>query len=124
MYRNRRTLYRSRHGVIFGVFRGLAENTGLSLFWLRVVAVALLLFTGIFPMVPIYLIAALLIKPEPTRPMDDDESEFYNSFTTNRRLALERLGRRLDSLDRRTQRVESVVTARGYDWDRRLRSQA
>lgn len=118
------TLYRSRNGVIFGVFRGMAAHYGLNLFWLRFVGVVLLFFTGIFPLVPLYLVAALLIKPEPDRPMDDDESEFYNSYTTNRRLALERLGRRMDSLDRRAQRIESAVTARGYDWDRRMRNQA
>jgi phage shock protein C len=123
MQTRNRTLYRSRHGVIFGVFRGLADSTGLKLFWLRTIAVILLIFTGIFPLIPIYLVAALLMKPAPERQLDDDETEFYNSYTTNRRLALERLSRRLDSLDRRARRMEDTVTARGYEWDRRMRNE-
>ncbi|HQE75776.1 MAG TPA: PspC domain-containing protein, partial [Candidatus Hydrogenedentes bacterium] len=30
-------LYRSRHGFLFGVCRGLAEYFDLSLFWLRAI---------------------------------------------------------------------------------------
>ncbi len=58
-------LYRSRDGMIFGVCKGLADCWNLRVFWVRIVAVAILLCTGIFPIVFIYLIAALLMKPEP-----------------------------------------------------------
>ena len=37
-------LYRSRDGMIAGVCAGLAEYFDLSVFWTRVVAVALLLY--------------------------------------------------------------------------------
>jgi len=36
-------------------------------------------------------------------------------------MALHRLKRTFDNLDRRIQRIESIVTARDYDWERRLR---
>ncbi|MFA5256994.1 MAG: PspC domain-containing protein [Opitutales bacterium] len=121
MNRTRHTLYRSRHGRIFGVFQGIADATGLDVFWMRVIAVVLLFMTGFAPLIPLYILAALLMKPEPVKPLADDEEEFYNSMTSNRKLALTRLSGKLDSLDRRARRIEDIVTARGFDWDRRMR---
>ncbi|ETW99187.1 MAG: phage-shock protein [Candidatus Entotheonella factor] len=120
--RNRTGLYRSRHGVIRGVCRGVAEYLDFSVFWTRAIAVALLIFTGIWPIVGIYLLAMLVMKPEPLVPFEsDDEAEFYNSFTHSRSMALQRLKRIYDKIDRRVQRMEDAVTAREYDWDQRLK---
>ncbi len=117
-----RGLYRSRNGWILGVCRGLAESRGLSVFWTRVIAVVLLVVTSFWPVILLYLAAALLFKPEPALPLaNDDDLEFYNSFTSSRRLALARLKRTFDHLERRIQRMETHVTAREYDWDRRFR---
>lgn len=117
----RRGLYRSRHGVIFGVCRGIAEYLNFSVFWTRVLAVCAMFFTGIWPLVGLYLLAALLMKPEPVLPLETEaDEEFYQSFTSSRSMALHRLKRTFDNLDRRIQRVESIVTARDFDWDRRL----
>jgi phage shock protein C len=119
--RNRTGLYRSRRGIICGVCRGVAEYLDISVFWTRVIAVALLIFTGVWPIVGIYLLARLVMKPEPLVPLEtDDEAEFYNSFTHSRRMALQRLKHVYDKIDRRVQRMEHAVTAREYDWDQRL----
>jgi phage shock protein C len=115
-----RTLYRARRGKIFGVFQGLANYTGLDAFWLRFFAIILMFFSGILPMVIAYIVAALLMKLEPPFPLEPQGEEFYNCVASNRRLALMRLSSRLDSLDRRAQRLETIVTARGSDWDRRM----
>jgi phage shock protein C len=120
-FRNRTGLYRSRRGIISGVCRGVAEYLDFSVFWTRMIAVALLFFTGIWPIVGIYLLAMLVMKPEPLVPLEtDDEAEFYNSFTQSRSMALQRLKRIYDKIDHRVQRMEHAVTAREYDWDRRL----
>lgn len=58
-------LYRSRNGILFGVLAGLAERFDLSVFWMRVVALLMLLCTGLWPGVGLYLLAALLMKPAP-----------------------------------------------------------
>ncbi len=121
MNRNSHTLYRSRNGKIFGVFQGLADYFGLNVFWLRLGAVVLFFMTGGIPLIPIYVVAAILMTPEPPQALRSDEEEFYNSFTSNRRLALSRLSEKLDGLDRRARRIEDIVTARGYDWERRMR---
>jgi len=118
-----RMLYRSRRGIIFGVCQGLAEYLNVSVFWTRVVAVACLLLSGFWLIVGLYLLAALVMKPEPVLPPHDEEdSEFYHSYATSRTMALLRLKRAHEHLDRRIQRMESIVTSREYDWDRRFES--
>ncbi|MCH8284134.1 MAG: PspC domain-containing protein [Chloroflexi bacterium] len=58
-------LYRSRSGMIAGVCAGIAEHFDFSVFWTRAVAVGILLCTGFWPVVFIYIIAALMLKKEP-----------------------------------------------------------
>jgi phage shock protein C len=120
-YEPKKGLYRSREGVIFGVCRGLADYLDFPVFGMRIILLLFALLTTIFPAVILYIIAALLMKPEPVLPLEDaDDTEFYNSYTNSRGLALQRLKRTFDSLDRRIQRMESMVTARDYDWERRF----
>ncbi|HKA55506.1 MAG TPA: envelope stress response membrane protein PspC [Candidatus Binatia bacterium] len=117
----RNGLYRSRRGMILGVCRGIAEYFDLSVTGTRVLACVFLVFSGVWPAVILYFLAALLMKPEPVLPLKtEEEKEFYNSYASSRRMALHRLKRTYDNLDRRIQRIESIVTSREYDWDRRL----
>jgi phage shock protein C len=114
-------LYRSRKGVILGVCRGLADFFDFSLFGIRSIAVALLILTGFWPVTGLYLLAALLMKPEPVMPIHDDaEQEFYDSYTHSRHRAVQRLKQRFENLERRIQRMEHIVTSAEYDWDRRF----
>jgi len=116
-----RQLYRSRSGLVFGVCRGVADYLDVSVFWLRIITLVGFLFTGLWPVGILYVLGALLMKPEPILPLESDEDrEFYNTYTSSRTMALQRLKRTYDSLDRRIQRIENIVTARDYDWDRRL----
>ena len=72
MTRNYRNgIYRSRNGAILGVCRGLAEHFDFSIFWTRVIAVILLFVAGFLPAIGLYLLAALLMKPEPVIPVYD-----------------------------------------------------
>ncbi len=117
----RRGVYRSRSGMILGVCKGIAEYLDVSVFWTRAVVVGLLIFTAVWPIVLLYILAALLMKPEPVLPLEtESDREFYNSYTSSRAMALHRLKRTFDGLDRRLRRMESIVTAREYDWERRL----
>lgn len=114
-------LYRSRRGIICGVCRGIAEYLDFSVFWTRVIAVVLLFVTGFWPVAGFYVLAALVMKPKPSVPIQSDaEQEFYNSYVSSRRMALHRLQGTFDKLDRRIQRLEGIVTARDYDWERRF----
>ncbi len=114
-------LYRSRKGVVLGVCRGIAEYFDFSVFWTRAIVLIALFFSGFWPIMALYFIAALLMKPEPVIPIEsEDQQEFYNSYMYSRKGAIDRLKRRYENLERRIQRMEHTVTAKDFDWDRRL----
>ena len=117
----RTTLYRSRNGMICGVCKGIAEYYAFDVFWTRVLTVVAASFVGVWPAVFMYIIAAMVMKPEPVLPLvTEEDEEFYHSYSGSRTMALNRLKRTYDNLDRRIQRIESAVTARDFDWDERL----
>ncbi len=118
---SRRGLYRSRNGIIFGVCRGVAEYFDFSVFWARMITVVLLFITGLWPLVGIYIVAALLMKPEPVIPIETEaEKEFYDSYTHSRHGAAQRLKRRYQNLERRIRRMEHVVTTPEFNWEKRF----
>lgn len=113
--------YRSRKGAIFGVCRGIAEYFDISLFWTRGLMVIGFIMTGFWPVGLCYILAALLMKPEPVLPFESsDEAEFYSSYANSRAMAVQRLKQSFDRLDRRIQRIESVVTGKDFEWEQRL----
>ncbi len=117
----RTCLYRSRTGMVFGVCKGVANHLDFSVFWARAIVVAAAICLWMWPVMAAYIVAALLMKPEPVLPLETPEdAEFYNSYVTSRSMALHRLKRTFDNIERRIQRMENIVTARDYDWDRRL----
>ena len=114
-------LYRSRNGLVLGVCRGIAEYFDFSVFWTRAIVLILLFFSGLWPIMALYFVAALLMKPEPIMPIEsDDQQEFYNSYIYSRKGATDRLKRRYENLERRIQRMEHTVTTKEFDWDRKL----
>ena len=114
-------IYRSRNNKVLGVCRGLAEHFDFSVFWARVIAVFFLVFSGFWPAIGLYFLAALLMKPAPVIPLETDaEKEFYDSYANSRSAATRRLKRRFDNLERRIQRMEDIVTGREFDWENRL----
>ena len=114
-------LYRSRNGIILGVCRGIAEYFDFSVFWARAIILILLFLSGFWPIMVLYFISALLMKPEPVVPIKtDEEQEFYDSYVYSRKGAADRIKRRYDNLERRIQRMEHTVTAREFDWEHKL----
>ena len=103
-------IYRSRNGAILGVCRGMAEHFDFSVFWARAIAVLFLLFSGFWPAIGLYLIAALLMKPAPVIPIKNEaEQEFYDSYTSSRHLAALRIKRRYDNLENRIRRIGDTL---------------
>ena len=114
-------MHRSRNGIILGVCRGIAEYFDFSIFWTRAIALILLFFTGLWPIVVLYFIAALIMKPEPVIPTQNkDQQEFYDSYVHSRKAAADRLKRRYKNLEHRIERMEHHVTSREFDWEHRL----
>lgn len=113
-----RTLYRSRKGAFCGVLQGISDYYDVNVTWVRVTFVFLVLCTGLTPLVLAYFVAVLIMKDEPVMPLETaEDEEFYHSYTSSRSMALDRLKRTYDNLDRRIQRIENAVTTRDFDWD-------
>ena len=116
-------LYRSRNGIILGVCRGIADYFDFSVFWARVITLVLLFLTGFWPVMILYFVAALLMKPEPVIPIEtDEEQEFYDSYVHSHKGATDRLKRRYENLERRIRRMEDHVTGREFEWESKLHS--
>lgn len=58
-------LYRSRSGILFGVCKGIADYFDMSVFWTRMIVFITFILTGFCPIGIAYILAALLMKPEP-----------------------------------------------------------
>ena len=92
----RKGFYRSRSGLILGVCRGIAEYFDFSVFWTRVITFMIFLFSGFWPVVVLYFVAALVMKPEPVIPIQDEEhQEFYDSYEMTHQF-IKRLKKRYD----------------------------
>jgi phage shock protein C len=116
-------LYRSRNGVILGVCQGLAEYFDFSVFWVRAIALLIFFFSGLWPVLGMYMLAALLMKPAPVIPLGtDEEHEFYDSYVHSRTRASQRIKQRCERLERRLRRLEDNVTRKTFSWDERLNS--
>jgi phage shock protein C len=101
----------------------MADYFDFSVFWARVITLVLLFLTGFWPVMILYFVAALLMKPEPVIPIEtDEEQEFYDSYVHSHRGAADRLKRRYENLERRIRRMEDHVTGREFEWENKLNS--
>jgi phage shock protein C len=120
---NQSGIYRARDGVFLGVCKGIAEYFDFRAFWVRMTFALIFIFSGFWPVIGVYLVAAFFMKPKPVKPIESEgEQEFYDSYVNSPRSAAQRLKRKFAELDRRIRRMEDEVTAREYDWERRFNS--
>ena len=117
----RRGLYRSRDGVILGVCRGVADYFDFSVFWIRAIAIILLICTGFWPIIGVYILAALLMKSDPASSTATGSKQKHGSpYRCARKDSAERLKRKWKHLEKRIRRMEDKVTSREYDWNSRF----
>lgn len=120
-YRNTKGIYRARDGVFLGVCKGIADYFDFSVFLVRMAFVVFFIFSGFWPVIGVYLVAAFFMKPVPVVPLEsEEEQDFYDSYVASPRGATQRLRRKFDELDRRIRRMEDQVTTKDYDWQRRF----
>ena len=118
---SRRGLYRSRNGVILGVCRGVADYFDFSVFWIRAIAVILFICTGFWPIVGVYILAALLMKSDPAKSVGTASTQKSGGrYRCTRNDAAERLRRKWKHLDKRIRKMEDKVTSREFDWNSRF----
>ncbi|MDA3835293.1 MAG: PspC domain-containing protein, partial [Spirochaetales bacterium] len=113
--------YRSRDSKWLGVCAGMAEYFGISPFWVRIAAVVcFFVFTG-WPVLILYVVAAALMKPSPVRSFENSsEKDFYEAYTHAPKYTVRHIHEKYVNLNRRIQRMEDRVTARAYEWDRKM----
>lgn len=115
-------LRRARNGWICGVCKGLAHYTDIPVLLPRIGVVAAFFMSGFFPVIVLYVAAALLIKPAALPPEDPrNQLDSYRRYAASRHESLDRLKLRFDRLEQRAREMESVVTAREYAWEQKLR---
>ena len=116
-----RGLYRSRNGVILGVCRGIADYFDFSAFWIRAIVIVTFIFTGFWPIIGIYILAALLMKSEPGAA---GRKTSTRHFTCRHKKSgyetADRLKRKWRQMEKRIRRMEDKVTSREYDWNNRF----
>ncbi|MCP4692428.1 MAG: PspC domain-containing protein [Desulfobacterales bacterium] len=119
--REGRGIYRARDGAVLGVCKGLADYFDFKVGRVRFLTVVIMILSGLWPIVAVYFVASLIMKPEPVRPLTtEDEKEFYNSYLHSRQGVTGRIKRRYENLESRIRRLEDAVTAREFDWDRKF----
>ncbi|MBI3735550.1 envelope stress response membrane protein PspC [Candidatus Sumerlaeota bacterium] len=104
-------LYRSRKEAVFaGVCGGIAEHFDFSPWAVRLFVI-LMTFPFFFWTVVGYVLLAVLLKKEPKHEFKRyEDEEFYNVYQTSRSEALRKVNRAFEALDKRLQRMESIVT--------------
>ena len=118
---SKRGLYRSRNGILLGVCRGVAEYFDFSVFWIRALVVILFIFTGFWPVVGLYILAALLMKSEPANHARTGLNQKSGSrYHRARNDAAQRLSRKWKHLEKRIRKMEDKVTSREFDWNSRF----
>jgi phage shock protein C len=116
-------LYRSRKGMILGVAKGLAMSSRLPVWFVRLGFIFFAILTQVIPTVVVYIVLAIVMRPEPVIEFTSDEDrEFYNNYGNARRPALLRMRSILSKLDKRVQRLENAITDPENDWERRFRN--
>ena len=122
-YEKQGGIYRARDGVFLGVCKGVAEYFGFSVFWVRMALVIVFIFSGFWPVIGVYLVAAFFMKPKPVKPIEsEEEREFYDSYVYSPKSGAQRLKKKFEELDRRIRRMEDEVTGREHEWERRFNS--
>lgn len=114
-------LYRARDGMLLGVCLGISRSRNIPVAVLRLAVILLVMSTG-FLGAGLYILAGVLMEPEPAvKPESRREADFYDRFRSSRVSALGELKDRISRLDARLRGMEDKVTRKGFDWDERLR---
>lgn len=114
--------FRANDGVIFGVAKGLASYFGWSVGIVRLLFILVSLFLFFWPTIILYLVAAMIMSPEPDGSLNtQEERDIWLHTQLDPESALEQLGRRASSVEKRLRRLEDYVTSKEYSWAKKSR---
>ena len=111
-------LQRAPDGMLLGVCKGIARSRNLPVVVVRLAAIVLIMLTGFWPGIALYILAAALM--EAAAPQDAPSAGGYGSEPHVDRARLMRdLKERILRLDKRIQRMEDRVIRPDFHWESR-----
>lgn len=107
----RTTLYRDKqHAKLMGVCSGIADYTGVNVFWVRMAFVILVLMTGVA--LPAYFIAGLLLdKKPPYLYTDHAEQKYWQGVRQSPKRTAREIRAKMKDVDRRLAEVETFYVS-------------
>jgi phage shock protein C len=109
------------NGKLMGVCAGIADYFGWNVTLVRVLAIVALIWLNVATVIA-YVALGLLLPVKPERPYEWDEGdEYWRSVRRSANATFRDVRQRFRELDQRLQRMESYVTSRHYDLDRKFR---
>ena len=109
----RTTLYRDKQNAkLMGVCSGIADYTGVNLFWVRMMAVMLVFMTS-GGVIPFYFIAGMLLakKPPYLYSQDHAETKYWQGVRQSPKRTAREIRSRMKDVDRRLAEVESFYVS-------------
>ena len=105
----RTTLYRDKQNAkLMGVCSGLADYTGVNVFWLRMAMIIAILIPGLNGVaLPAYFIAGLMLdKKPPYLYADQDENRYWQRVRQSPKRPAREIRAKMKDVDRRLAEVE------------------
>lgn len=107
----RTTLYRDKtNAKLMGVCSGIADYTGVNVFWVRMAFVILVMMTGVA--LPAYFIAGMLLdKKPPYLYSDQAETKYWQGVRQSPKRTAREIRARMKDVDRRLAEVETFYVS-------------
>lgn len=103
----RTTLYRDSHnGKLLGVCSGIADYTGINVFWVRLVTIVLSLGLG-WPIIAYFVAGMILNKKPPHLYRDESEQKYWQSVRQSPKRTAREIRSNFRDIDRRLAAVEA-----------------
>jgi len=104
-----------------GVCRGISDYFSLPVFWIRFTLVVFFVISGFFPIVFLYLLAGLIMKKEPSLTGNRYErSDSYDRYHCDNDAYSGYMKERLNRLKSKIRDMESTMSYREYQWNRKF----
>jgi phage shock protein C len=103
----RTALYRDKQNAkLMGVCAGISDYTGINVFWVRLVALALIPTTGLI--IPLYFLAGILLNRKPAHLYTDrDEQQYWQRVRQSPARTGREIRAKFRDIDRRLAEVET-----------------
>ena len=108
----RTTLYRDKtHAKLMGVCAGVADYTGVNLFWVRMAAIMLVFMTS-GGVIPFYFIAGMLLDKKPSHLYTDHaEQKYWQGVRQSPNRTAREIRSRMKDVDRRLAEIEDFYVS-------------